>query len=350
MAPESFTRLDLQSGTVDLDRGRFVPNDGQPIKLSSREVAMLRYLGQRAGEEVSRDDLLAEVWGHRGVSLSRAVDTAVTRLRRKIERDPSSPESLCTAHGVGYRLVLANRNALAVIPVAPQRFIIQFADREVDLGAGVVRCAAGSATSLTGTEIRLLERLIQQPGSLVDARTLARHCGICGGREALSNAVYRLRQKLESDPSNPRTLLSVRNKGYRLEAAVYRSSPGLSMLTETAQTVVEQASRLLGLDDCALYIRDGQRLIPIATAGSAPVDTVMIEDNARVSVTQHLRLVRGERSELAVPIVHHDEVVGLIDIEAPGPGVHPELAQRILESFARIAAAAVADLRLALAS
>ena len=54
---------------------------------------------------VSRHELLRELWGHEDVPFSRTVDVAIGRLRRKIERDPQSPQHLQTAHGDGYRLI-----------------------------------------------------------------------------------------------------------------------------------------------------------------------------------------------------------------------------------------------------
>ena len=91
--------LALTTGTVDLARARFDRADGTSIALSHREVAMLAYLADRAGQDVSRDELRIEVWGQHADSLSRAVDTTVTRLRHKIEADPKAPEVLCTALG-----------------------------------------------------------------------------------------------------------------------------------------------------------------------------------------------------------------------------------------------------------
>lgn len=95
--------LALRLGTVDLVRGQLRGSDGRTVELTTREVALLDFLARRPGEEVSRDTLLVEVWGHRPDSLSRAVDHTMRRLRGKVEADPAHPQHLLTVHGTGYR-------------------------------------------------------------------------------------------------------------------------------------------------------------------------------------------------------------------------------------------------------
>lgn len=76
----------------------------QDVPLTRRELDLLRYLAERSGAPVRRDELLAEIWGVHDGSTTRAVDFAIARLRKKIERDPHSPRYLKTAHGDGYSL------------------------------------------------------------------------------------------------------------------------------------------------------------------------------------------------------------------------------------------------------
>ena len=77
---------------------------GTPIHLTRREFEFLRYLAERAGAAVHRDQLLAEIWGIHDGSTTRAVDFFVARLRKKIEPTPHAPQYLRTAHGDGYSL------------------------------------------------------------------------------------------------------------------------------------------------------------------------------------------------------------------------------------------------------
>ena len=55
------------------------------------------------GENVSRDDLLQNVWGYAAALTTRTVDNQILKLRKKIEDVPSQPRHILTIHGTGYR-------------------------------------------------------------------------------------------------------------------------------------------------------------------------------------------------------------------------------------------------------
>lgn len=97
--------LQLQRGTVDLDARILRGADGT-IALTELEARLLAHLADRAGRPVPREELLTAVWGLSGGELTRCVDTAVRRLRTKVEVDPSEPRHLLKVHGMGYRLDL----------------------------------------------------------------------------------------------------------------------------------------------------------------------------------------------------------------------------------------------------
>jgi DNA-binding response OmpR family regulator len=73
------------------------------IRLTEKEVAILRFLHRAGAEPVSRETLLGEVWGYNAGVNTHTLETHVYRLRQKIERDPAAAEILITAPG-GYRL------------------------------------------------------------------------------------------------------------------------------------------------------------------------------------------------------------------------------------------------------
>jgi DNA-binding response OmpR family regulator len=75
------------------------------LELTRKEFGLLRALAARAGEVVSRDDLLDEVWGFENYPTTRTVDSHVGNLRAKLEQDPAEPRHLLTVHGVGYKWV-----------------------------------------------------------------------------------------------------------------------------------------------------------------------------------------------------------------------------------------------------
>ena len=77
--------------------------DGVPLQLSRLEFDLLAYLMQRAGQVVTRRQLLAEVWPAESRSLE-TVDVHVTWLRRKLGERAAQPRYLHTVRGVGIRL------------------------------------------------------------------------------------------------------------------------------------------------------------------------------------------------------------------------------------------------------
>jgi two-component system, OmpR family, alkaline phosphatase synthesis response regulator PhoP len=87
---------------VDFATARMTKN-GKIIELGERECRLLRYLVERKGIVLSRDELLQEVWGYKSVPLTRTVDVHIAWLRQKLEDDPKNPKYVVTVHGQGYR-------------------------------------------------------------------------------------------------------------------------------------------------------------------------------------------------------------------------------------------------------
>ena len=79
----------------------------EALSFTRREVEMLQYLRMNSDRPVSRDELLAKVWGYaKNLDIeTRTVDIHIAKLRRKIEPDPAKPRYLVTVRGAGYRLV-----------------------------------------------------------------------------------------------------------------------------------------------------------------------------------------------------------------------------------------------------
>lgn len=81
-----------------------VDNDGQKIRLTEKETAILKFLYRSGEKVVGRDVLLHEVWGYNAGVTTHTLETHIYRLRQKIERDPSNAELLITETG-GYKLM-----------------------------------------------------------------------------------------------------------------------------------------------------------------------------------------------------------------------------------------------------
>ncbi len=83
----------------DLNRN-LLEHDGERTHLTTGEMALLTALSRRIGTPVSRDALAGQI----NAKSERAVDVQITRLRRKLETDPSNPSFLITVRNRGYRL------------------------------------------------------------------------------------------------------------------------------------------------------------------------------------------------------------------------------------------------------
>ena len=91
-------------GAIVLDtRKSKVTRNGHPVNLTSREFQLFRYLVERRGVAVSREELLEQVWGHIPGTLTRTVDMHIASLRQKLELSPKKPEMIITVPLMGYK-------------------------------------------------------------------------------------------------------------------------------------------------------------------------------------------------------------------------------------------------------
>ena len=81
---------------------RELKKSGKVVKLTDREREIMVMFAERAGETITRLDLL----GTDTEASERTVDVQINRLRRKIENDPALPTWLQTVRGIGYKLYL----------------------------------------------------------------------------------------------------------------------------------------------------------------------------------------------------------------------------------------------------
>jgi len=97
---------ELKFGDVEIDFRKYVARRlGKVVEMTRKEFATLRLLVARAGEVVTREELLNEVWGYEAYPVSRTVDNHIAGLRAKLEADPARPVHIRTVHGVGYKFV-----------------------------------------------------------------------------------------------------------------------------------------------------------------------------------------------------------------------------------------------------
>ena len=110
------SRRCLERGPVAAQRAKFEMRDlcvfpaelrarreGQVIELSLRDVQILSLLHRERARVVDRDHFFRECWGYDHLPNSRTLDQHISKLRKRIELDPRTPEIILTVHGVGYR-------------------------------------------------------------------------------------------------------------------------------------------------------------------------------------------------------------------------------------------------------
>ena len=98
-------------GSTEITQGPFVLNtrnrtlekEGKRIKLTQVEYAIIKLFMQNPGRALSREDILASVWGRDYDGELKIVDVNIRRLRIKIEDDTTSPIYLTTVWGFGYK-------------------------------------------------------------------------------------------------------------------------------------------------------------------------------------------------------------------------------------------------------
>jgi DNA-binding response OmpR family regulator len=91
-------RLDMQS--------RILLRQGREVTLTRTEFDLLAYFCRHAGKALSREVVMNEVWGTEYYGTQRSLDSFVSTLRGKIERDAHSPKHIQTVHGVGYKFAM----------------------------------------------------------------------------------------------------------------------------------------------------------------------------------------------------------------------------------------------------
>jgi two-component system alkaline phosphatase synthesis response regulator PhoP len=97
----------IRFGSVEVDFDRHeASRKGERVDLTGKEFEVLKLLAQHAGEIMTRDRLLNEVWGYEAYPTTRTVDNHVLRLRQKLEDDPANPRHILSIYGEGYKFVV----------------------------------------------------------------------------------------------------------------------------------------------------------------------------------------------------------------------------------------------------
>ena len=104
------TRTPLDNGeivralTIDYDK-HHVLVDGQDVHLTLNEFKIVALLGKYAGKVLTYDYLIKQIWGPKAKADNQILRVNMANIRRKIEKNPASPEYIFTEIGVGYRML-----------------------------------------------------------------------------------------------------------------------------------------------------------------------------------------------------------------------------------------------------
>jgi len=104
-------KLAFDRWTLDTDRRELVDEAGTSVSLSTAEFRLLTVLASHPRIVLTRDQLLDLTSGRTADAFDRSIDNQVSRLRRKLERDPTNPALLKTVWGGGYVLAAEVRTA-----------------------------------------------------------------------------------------------------------------------------------------------------------------------------------------------------------------------------------------------
>ena len=97
------TQFQFSGNQVDLSRFEALGYDGTKHTLSQREAMLLRLLVEKAGQVVSREEILQKVWGYNVFPTTRTVDNFIVAFRKYFEPDPRVPKHFHSVRGVGYK-------------------------------------------------------------------------------------------------------------------------------------------------------------------------------------------------------------------------------------------------------
>ena len=100
----------LDACKVDLEQAEVYREGQEPVSLTAKEVEILKKLYANAGRIVTLGALCQTVCGDIYIGYEKTLMSHIRHIREKIEEKPSSPVSLVTVKGIGYKLILKDKS------------------------------------------------------------------------------------------------------------------------------------------------------------------------------------------------------------------------------------------------
>lgn len=95
-------RFPFGKASLDIDAAKLTDEDGNEIPLTAMEFNLLKLFARNRGRVLNRDQILEGAHDQSWDPFDRSIDIRISRIRRKIERNPQKPEVIRTVRGVGY--------------------------------------------------------------------------------------------------------------------------------------------------------------------------------------------------------------------------------------------------------
>ena len=92
----------MGESTLDLEAARMTDANGEAIQLTAMEFRLLKLFAENRGRVLNRDQILEQAHDRSWDPFDRSIDIRISRLRRKIERNPEKPSVIRTVRGIGY--------------------------------------------------------------------------------------------------------------------------------------------------------------------------------------------------------------------------------------------------------
>lgn len=101
-APGTATSARFGDFTLHLNTARLDDADGSEVPLTAMEFNLLKVFAENKGRVLNRDQILEQAHDRSWDPFDRSIDIRISRLRRKIEKNPSKPTIIKTVRGLGY--------------------------------------------------------------------------------------------------------------------------------------------------------------------------------------------------------------------------------------------------------
>lgn len=105
---QSDTKVNFGEFKLDVDSQQLLDKDGNEVTITSMEFDLLKAFADNPNKVLNRDQLLNIAHDKEWDPFDRSIDIRITRLRKKIEADPSKPQIIKTVRGAGYKYVASS--------------------------------------------------------------------------------------------------------------------------------------------------------------------------------------------------------------------------------------------------